>query len=296
MSEIQKTESKDSALGINFTIKNLFEAGVHFGHKTSRRNCKMSKYIHSNRNGLSIIDLTKSAKNLHDSLKVVKEVVKSNGKILFVGTKKQAKDSIKEAATRCGQYYVSEKWLGGLLTNWRTSVQSIKKLKKIEREIEDNASTNNLNKKELLLLERKRKKLEDLFGGIRDMKGYPDLVFFIDVRKENIAIQECKRLKIPRMSILDTNCDPDNSTYIIPGNDDSARAIKLYCRLVSDAVLLGIAQQAKLSGSSEEATKDIIKKSNKKPSEVNEKKNRASATDSKEKKSSAKKEVKVKNL
>ena len=293
MSEMQKTESKDSALGINFTIKNLFEAGVHFGHKTSRRNCKMSKYIHSNRNGISIIDLTKSAKNLYDSLKVVKEVAKSNGKILFVGTKKQAKDSIKEAATRCGQYYVSEKWLGGLLTNWKTSVQSIKRLKKIEREIEDNASTNNLNKKELLLLERKRKKLEDVFGGIRDMnmKGYPDLVFFIDVRKENIAIQECKRLKIPRMSILDTNCDPDNSTYIIPGNDDSARAIRLYCRLVSDAVLLGIAQQAKLSGSSEEATKDIIKKSNKKPSDVNEKKNRTSTTDSKEKK-----ESKVKNL
>ena len=263
MSETVKKESNDSAnnsnLGINFTIKNLFEAGIHFGHKTSRRNCKMSKYIHSNRNGLSIIDLTKSAQALYDALKVVKEVAKSNGKILFVGTKKQAKDSIKEAAIRCGQYYVNEKWPGGLLTNWRTSVQSIKKLRKIEKEIEDNKNTNKLNKKELLLLERQRKKLEDIFGGIRDIKGYPDLVFFVDVRKENIAIQECKRLNIPRMSILDTNCDPDNSTYIIPGNDDSARAIKLYCRLISDAALLGMSEQAKISGSSNEAAKEITK-------------------------------------
>ncbi|MDA9818226.1 30S ribosomal protein S2 [Flavobacteriaceae bacterium] len=262
MTENKKTINSQAELNnpFSFTIKNLLEAGVHFGHKSSRRNCKMSKYIHSNRNGLSIIDLNKSAHGLYESLKIVKEVVKNNGKILFVGTKKQAKSTIKESAERCGQFYVSEKWPGGLLTNWRTSVKSIRKLSEIEREIADNEHSGKLNKKELLLLDRTRQKLDRVFGGIRKMGGYPDLVFFVDVRKENIAIQECKKLNIPRMSILDTNCDPDNSTYIIPGNDDSVKAIRLYCRLISDAALLGIKEQSVSAGSSNESVNKIAKK------------------------------------
>ncbi len=229
-----------------FTIKQLLEAGAHFGHKTMRRNPKMAKYIHTSRNGISIIDLNKTANLLHNSLKTVKEISKNNGRILFVATKKQAIDPIAEAAKRCGQYYVNFRWLGGMLTNWKTVSQSIKTLKKIEEQLSTNEI--GLNKKEKLVLERQRKKLEQALGGIKNMGGYPDLVFVIDTFKESLAIAEAKKLNIPIMAILDSNCNPDGITFPIPGNDDSAKSIKLYCRLISDAAIAGIKENMAISG------------------------------------------------
>ena len=224
-----------------FTIRQLLEAGVHFGHKTMRRNPKMSRYIHTSRNGISIIDLNKTANSLHKALTVVKEIAKNNGRILFVATKKQAIEPVAEAAKRCGQYYVNNRWIGGMLTNWKTISQSIKTLKKIEEQLSDTEV--GYNKKEKLVLERKRQKLEDALGGIKNMGGYPDVVFVIDTNKESLAIAEAKKLKVPIMAILDTNCNPDDISYPIPGNDDSAKSIKLYCHLISEAVIAGIKEQ-----------------------------------------------------
>jgi len=221
----------------SFSIRELLEAGVHFGHKTMRRNPKMAKYIHTNRNGISIIDLNKTANLLHNSLKVVKEIAKNNGRILFVATKKQGIEPVAEAAKRCGQYYVNFRWLGGMLTNWKTVSQSIKTLKKIEEQLSD--AEVGYNKKEKLVLERQRLKLEQALGGIKNMGGYPDLVFVIDTFKESIAIAEAKKLGVPIMAILDSNCNPEGIAYPIPGNDDSAKSIKLYCRLLSDAAIAG---------------------------------------------------------
>lgn len=229
-----------------FTIKNLLEAGVHFGHKTMRRNPKMSKYIHTSRNGVSIIDLNKSANLLFKAMLTVKDIAKNNGRILFIATKKQAAEPIAEAAKRCGQYYVNFRWLGGMLTNWKTVSQSIKTLKKITEQLSDDSV--GLNKKEKLVLERKRLKLEQALGGIKDMGGYPDLVFIIDTHKESLAIAEAKKLGVPIMAILDSNCDPDGIMFPIPGNDDSAKAIKLYCRLISDAAISGIKENMAISG------------------------------------------------
>jgi len=229
-----------------FTIKQLLEAGVHFGHKTMRRNPKMTKYIHTNRNGVSIIDLNKTANLLQNSLKTVKEIAKNNGRILFVATKKQAIDPIAEAAKRCGQYYVNFRWLGGMLTNWKTVSQSIKTLKKIEEQLAD--ENLGFKKKEKLVLERQKQKLEQALGGIKNMGGYPDLVFVIDTFKESLAIAEAKRLKIPLMAILDSNCNPDGITFPIPGNDDSAKSIKLYCRLISDAAIAGTKENMAIAG------------------------------------------------
>lgn len=229
-----------------FTIKQLLEAGVHFGHKTMRRNPKMSKYIHTSRNGVSIIDLTKTANLLHNSLKTVKEIAKNNGRILFVATKKQAIEPIAEAAKRCGQYYVNFRWLGGMLTNWKTVSKSIKTLKKIEEQLADTEV--GYNKKEKLVLERQRAKLEQALGGIKNMGGYPDLVFVIDTYKESLAIAEAKKLGVPIMAILDSNCNPDGITFPIPGNDDSAKSIKLYCRLISDAAIAGTKENMAIAG------------------------------------------------
>lgn len=231
----------------SFSIRELLEAGVHFGHKTMRRNPKMAKYIHTNRNGISIIDLNKTANLLHNSLKVVKEIAKNNGRILFVATKKQAVEPIAEAAKRCGQYYVNSRWLGGMLTNWKTVSQSIKTLKKIEERLADTEEVG-YNKKEKLVLERQRIKLEEALGGIKNMGGYPDLVFIIDTYKESIAIAEAKKLGLPLMAILDSNCNPEGITYPIPGNDDSAKSIKLYCRLLSDAALAGTKENMVAAG------------------------------------------------
>ncbi len=229
-----------------FTIRQLLEAGVHFGHKTMRRNPKMEKYIYGSRNGISIIDLNKTAGLLHNSLKTVKEIAKNNGRILFVATKKQAVEPVAEAAKRCGQYYVNQRWLGGMLTNWKTVSQSIKTLKKIEEQLADTEV--GYNKKEKLVLERQRAKLELTLGGIKNMGGYPDLVFIIDTNKEAIAFLEAKKLNVPIMAILDSNCNPDGVTFPIPGNDDSAKSIKLYCRLISDAAIAGIKENMAQAG------------------------------------------------
>lgn len=229
-----------------FTIRQLLEAGVHFGHKTMRRNPKMSKYIYTNRNNISIINLNKTAVLLNDSLAVVKDVAKNNGKILFVATKKQACDVVADAAKRCGQYYVNFRWLGGMLTNWKTVSQSIKTLKKIEEQLADNEI--GYNKKEKLDLERKRLKLEKTLGGIKDMNGYPDLVFIVDINKESIALLESVTLNIPVMAIVDTNCNTDNVTFPIPGNDDSTKSIKLFSRLISDAAIAGFKENLAKSG------------------------------------------------
>jgi len=229
-----------------FTIKQLLEAGVHFGHKSMRRNPKMERYIYANKNGVSIINLNKTAPLLHNSLKIIKDIAKNNGKILFVATKKQAADPIAEAAKRCGQFYVNFRWLGGMLTNWKTVSKSIKTLKKIEEQLSNPES--DLNKKERLVLERKRLKLEQALGGIKDMGGYPDLIFVIDTYKESLAILEAKTLNIPIMSILDSNCNTDGITFPIPGNDDSTKSISLYCNLISDAAIAGIKENMANSG------------------------------------------------
>ena len=230
----------------NFTIRQLMEAGVHFGHKTMRRNPKMSKYIFTSRNNVSIIDLNKTANLIRQSLSVVKEIAKNNGRILFVATKKQASEPIAESAKRCGQYFVNFRWLGGMLTNWKTISQSIKTLQKIEEQLSDTEI--GFNKKEKLVLERDRLKLEHNLGGIKNMGGYPDLIFVIDTNKEALAIAEAKKLNIPIMAIVDTNCNPDDINYVIPGNDDSAKSIKLYCRLISDAIISGIKENMVASG------------------------------------------------
>ena len=221
-----------------FSIRQLIEAGFHFGHKTMRRNPKMAKYIHTSRNGVSIIDLNKTAQMLHTSLKIVKEIAKNNGRILFIATKKQAIEPIADAAKRSGQYYVNFRWLGGMLTNWKTVSQSIKTLKKVEEQLADTEV--GYNKKEKLNLERQRLKLEHNLGGIKNMGGYPDLVIVIDTNKESLAIAEAKKLNVPIMALVDTNCNPDDITFVVPGNDDSAKSIKLFCRLISDAIIAGI--------------------------------------------------------
>ena len=221
-----------------FSIRQLIEAGFHFGHKTMRRNPKMSKYIHTSRNGVSIIDLNKTAQMLHNSLKIVKEIAKNNGRILFISTKKQGIEPVAEAAKRSGQYFVNFRWLGGMLTNWKTVSQSIKALKKVEEQLADTEI--GYNKKEKLDLERQRIKFEQNLGGIKNMGGYPDLVVVIDTNKEALAIAEAKKLNIPIMALVDTNCNPDDINFVIPGNDDSAKSIKLFCRLISDAIIAGI--------------------------------------------------------
>ena len=232
-----------------FTINELIEAGVHFGHKTMRWNPKMSPYIYGVRNGIHIIDLQKTAPILYKTLKLINEVAINNGKILFVGTKRQASEIIAEAAKRCGQYYVNHRWLGGMLTNWETVSKSIKTLKDIQARIEsDNDSFKKLTKKEKLELTRAADKLEKSLGGIAEMGGVPDILFVIDTNKEHIAVQEAKRLSIPVIGISDTNSDPEIVDYSIPGNDDATRSIKLYCRLVSDAVLGGIQESLIKSG------------------------------------------------
>lgn len=229
-----------------FSVKQLLEAGVHFGHKTMRRNPKMARYIYANRNNISIIDLGQTANLLHKAMGIVKEIAKNNGRILFVATKRQACDVIAAEAKRCGQYYVNERWLGGMLTNWKTVSLSIKTLRKIEEQLADDQV--GLNKKEKLVLERKRQKLESALGGIKNIGGYPDLIFVIDINKESIAIAESRKLGIPVMAVVDTNTDPDLTTYPIPGNDDSVKAIKLYCRLISDAIIAGIKENMVISG------------------------------------------------
>ena len=223
-----------------FSMRQLLEAGVHFGHQTHRWNPKMKSYIFGERNGIHILDLSQSVPQLHQALVKVRDVVTGGGRVLFVGTKRQAQGPVAEAARRCAQYYMNVRWLGGTLTNWETISNSIRKLKEMEERLAGGAV--GLTKKEQLQLDRERLRLDASLGGIREMGGLPDLMFVIDVKKEAIAIQEARKLGIPVIAVVDTNCDPDGVDYVIPGNDDASRAISLYCNLIADAVIDGIGE------------------------------------------------------
>jgi len=228
-----------------FTMRQLLESGVHFGHHTRRWNPKMAPFLFGVRNGVHIIDLEQTVPMLHRAMQAVRDVCAGGGRVLFVGTKRSAQEKVKEAATRCGQYYVNHRWLGGMLTNWKTISHSIRRLKEMEEILSQGGM--GLTKKEQLDLARDKEKLDASLGGIRDLGGLPDLLFVIDVKKEAIAVKEAKKLGIPVVAIVDTNCSPDGIDYIIPGNDDASRAIALYCNLVADAVIDGIgASQAAL--------------------------------------------------
>jgi small subunit ribosomal protein S2 len=231
----------------DFSMRQLLEAGAHFGHQTHRWNPKMDRFIFGSRSNIHIIDLSQSIPLLHQALVKVREVAAAGGRVLFVGTKRQASDPVAEAAKRCAQYYVNHRWLGGTLTNWRTISGSIARLRELEGVL-DTEGGSGRTKKERLQLTREREKLELSLGGIKNMGGIPDIMFVIDTNKEAIAIQEARKLNIPVIAILDTNCDPDGITFPIPGNDDAARAIQLYCDLIADSVLDGMAAGAAASG------------------------------------------------
>jgi len=229
-----------------FTMRQLLEAGVHFGHQTARWNPKMGPYIYGSRNGIHIMDLTQTVPLLDQALQVIRDTVAKGGRVLFVGTKRQAAKPIADAAERCAQYYMNHRWLGGTLTNWQTVSQSINRLKAID-EASDNGFAG-LTKKERLGMEREQGKLQASLGGIREMGGVPDLIFVIDVNKEDLAIAEARKLGIPVVAIVDTNCAPDGVDYVIPGNDDAARAIALYCDLAARAALDGMSAQLGAAG------------------------------------------------
>lgn len=218
------------------SMKQLLEAGVHFGHQTRRWNPKMSKYIFVARNDIYIIDLQKTVRKFEEAYRAVNQLAKNNGKVLFVGTKKQAQDSIKEEAMRCGMYYVNERWLGGMLTNFKTIRSRVKRLKELE-EMEASGTFELLTKKEVAKLLHEKEKLDKNLGGIKDMDRLPDMIFVVDPKKESIAIREARSLHIPIVGIVDTNCDPDEVDYVIPGNDDAIRAIKLIASKIADAIV-----------------------------------------------------------
>jgi small subunit ribosomal protein S2 len=227
-------------------MRQLLEAGVHFGHQTHRWNPKMKPYIFGDRNNVHIIDLAQTVPMLSRALQIVSDTVANGGRVLFVGTKRQASEIIADAAKRSAQYYVNARWLGGMMTNWKTISNSIQRLRKLDEILASEAS--GFTKKERLNLEREREKLNRALGGIRDMGGTPDLMFIIDTNKESIAIDEAKRLGIPVVAVIDSNCDPDQIDYPIPGNDDASRAIALYCDLIARAAIDGIARQQGASG------------------------------------------------
>ena len=220
----------------DITMKDLLEAGVHFGHQTRRWNPKMRRYIFLERNGIHIMDLQKTMKCLEAARPAIAKIVRDGGKVLFVGTKKQAKETIAEEAARCGMYWVTERWLGGTLTNFRTIRSNIQRLKEIEQ-MQKDGTMEKLSKKEAASNEKERVRLEKCFSGIKEMGGLPQLMFVVDTRREKIAVAEANRLKIPIVAVADTNSDPDPIDYPIPGNDDAIRAIRLFSRMVSDTVL-----------------------------------------------------------
>ncbi len=226
-----------------FSMRQLLEAGVHFGHQTHRWNPKMKPYIYGDRSGIHIMDLSKTVPLLHQALVQVRDTVAQGGRVLFVGTKRQAAQPIAEAAERCAQYYMNHRWLGGTLTNWSTVSKSIKRLRELDETLSDRDASG-LTKKELLNVERERDKLDRALGGIANMGGLPSLMFVIDTNKESIAIKEAKKLGIPVIAVIDTNCDPDDVDFPFPGNDDAARSISLYCNLIADAVLDGLAESS----------------------------------------------------
>lgn len=228
-----------------FSMRQLLEAGVHFGHQTHRWDPKMKSYIFGDRNGIHVIDLSQTVPLMHQALVKIRDVVAGGGRVLFVGTKRQAQAPIAEAATRCAQYYMNVRWLGGTLTNWQTISNSIRRLKEMEELLAGGGK--GLTKKEQLQLGRDKDKLNASLGGIRELGGLPDILFVIDVKKESIAVKEANKLGIPVVAVVDTNCSPEGVDFIIPGNDDASRAIALYCNLVADAVIDGIsASQASL--------------------------------------------------
>jgi len=231
----------------DFTMRQLLEAGVHFGHHTRRWNPKMKEYIFGVRNGVHILDLQQTAPMLGRALQVMRDSVAQGGRVLFVGTKRQAAEKIAESAKRCGQYYVNQRWLGGMMTNWKTISNSIARLREVTEVLDNPASQGGRTKKELLMMARERQKLESSIGGIKDMGGQPTVMFVIDTIKEDIAIKEANKLGIPVVAVVDTNSDPDGIDFPIPGNDDALRAIELYCDLASAAVLDGL--QASLGAS-----------------------------------------------
>ena len=246
-----------------FTMRELMEAGVHFGHRTNRWNPKMAPFIFGKRNGVHILDLQQTVPMLYSALGMIQKTVASGGRVLFVGTKPQAADIITEAAERSGQYYVNYRWLGGMLTNWKTIGNSIKRLKELEADFADESRIAHLTKKERLMREREFGKLQRVLCGIKDMQGLPDVIIVTDAKKDRIAIEEANVLGIPVVAVVDSNVDPNGVTFPVPGNDDAARALKLYTRLISDAILDGISQQVsavpKASKTSKPGRKTVVK-------------------------------------
>ncbi len=229
-----------------FTMRQLLEAGVHFGHHTRRWNPRMAPYIFGIRNGIHIMDLQQTVPMLYRALEAVSNVVGEGGRVLFVGTKRQAQETVAESARQCGQYFVNHRWLGGMLTNWKTISNSINRLRELEEQLaQDDLG---LTKKEFLQLQRERDKLEQTLGGIKEMAGLPDILFVIDTNKEHIAVAEARKLNIPVVAVLDSNSDPDGVEFPVPGNDDAIRAISLYCELVTSAVLDGIEREMTATG------------------------------------------------
>lgn len=239
-----------------FSMRQLLEAGVHYGHQTRRWDPKMAPYLYGSRSGIHIIDLQQTVPMLHQALQVIRDVVAGGGRVLFVGTKRQASQKVKESASLCGQFYVNHRWLGGMLTNWKTISQSIKRLRELEEQMEQ--GTHGFTKKELLTLERERNKLDLSLGGIKDMGGVPDVLFIIDTNKEDIAIKEANKLGIPVIAVVDSNSNPDGIDYLIPGNDDAQRAIDLYCTLASAAVLDGLQAEMQAVGVDLGAAEDLV--------------------------------------
>ena len=233
---------KDTIMTTHVTVKDLFEAGVHYGHSCGRWNPKMKPFIYGVRNGTHIIDIQKTVPLLEKAFKELENIAAKNGRILFVATKANAQEIIKETAQECGQYYVNHRWLGGTLTNWKTIMQSIKRLSEIEKRMEN---VEGLKKKEVLKLKHEHANLERVLGGIRKMGGLPSAIFVIDTVKEKIAVEEAKKLGIPVFGIIDSNANPEGIAYPIPGNDDAIRAIKLYCQLAKEAVLKGLQKSVK---------------------------------------------------
>ena len=230
----------------DFSLRQLLEAGVHFGHHTRRWNPRMGPYIFGVRNQVHIIDLQQTVPMLDRALRAVRDVTAGGGRVLFVGTKRAAAEYVAESARRCGQYYVNHRWLGGMLTNWKTITGSIKRLRQIEEQLAGDVT--GLTKKEVLDITRDQEKLERALGGIKDMGGLPDILFIIDTNKEKLAVEEANKLGIPVIAVLDSNSDPEGVTYPIPGNDDAIRAITMYCDLIAGAVLEGISAEMVASG------------------------------------------------
>ena len=230
----------------DYSMRQLLEAGVHYGHQTQRWNPRMAEYIYGDRNGIHILDLTQTVPLLDQALQVIRDTVAKGGRVLFVGTKRQAQKAVAEAAEKSAQFYMNHRWLGGTLTNWKTVSQSIQRLKQIDEAMSSGAE--GLTKKERLGMEREQAKLQASLGGIRDMGGLPDLLFVIDVNKEDLAVLEANKLGIPVVAVVDTNCSPKGVNHVIPGNDDAARAIALYCDLVARAALDGMSAQMGAAG------------------------------------------------